>query len=502
VRSFAAVLISLTVSLACTTTALHDREWLVIRTPHFEIVSSLGDAATSELARDAERFHSAIEFVMGAPLPAPAVPTRIYAFDGRGFERPFDVRGVPGYFLPTLREAVIVLRTGDGWRLDATERLRHDYVHYLLRNSGGYDQPLWFDEGAAEFLSTIAVNGDRVDLGRLRDEHVRLLRDQPWVPMIRILRATSLEEWGPRKRKLFQAEAWAFVHYLNFGLEEPGRGQAQLRRYLSEIANGEGIERAVRKAFGVDSSDLDRALQRFIRSDRFGSVALRIGNREPAGAPSLTPLARDQVVDRLGWLSISLGRAEQAKRYFDRAVAANPDNSRAHAGLGAADVLHQRWEPATSHFRLSLELAPDNVLNQLDVGAYYLARARGELDGEARARHAALARHHYARSAELDDSLPEAYAMYGATFLLDAEDAEQGLRPLERANQLLSSSAEVKLKLARLYSILGRTRQARRQALAVFSRTHSSALRAEAKLLMVELDATVASIRARSTATP
>ena len=46
---------------------------------------------------------------------------------------------------------------------------------------------------------------------------------------------------------------------------------------------------------------------------------------------------------------------------------------------------------------------------------------------------AALARRHYARSQELDDSLPEAYAMYGATFLLEGEEAERGLEPLQHA---------------------------------------------------------------------
>jgi tetratricopeptide (TPR) repeat protein len=501
VRCYAAALICLAVPLACATTALHDRDWFEVRTPHFEIVSSLGEDATLELARDVERFHSAIEFVMGTRLPAPAVPTRIYAFDGRGFTRPFDVRGAPGYFLPSLREASIVLRTGDGWRLDATESLRHEYVHYVLRNHGGFGQPLWFDEGAAEFLSTLEVKGDRVELGRFREDHVRLLRDQPWVPLIRILEATSLEEWGKRKQRVFRAESWAFVHYLNFELEEPGRGREQLSRYLRSLADGAEHERAVREAFGVDSGDLDRALQRFVRSDRFGSVAVRIGDPEPAGPPELKPLAQDEVVTRLGWLSISLGRVKQAQRYFEMAVAANPRNARAHAGLGAADGLRGRWDAANPHYGRALGIAPDDALNQLDVGVYYDRKARETGDAEARAGLAALARRHYARSWELDDSLPEPHARYGATFLLEGEAAKRGLEPLERANRMLPSSVEVKLLLARLYSRVGRPQQARDQALAVFSRTHSAATRTAAQALVAEIDGSVASSPVQSSAT-
>ena len=51
---------------------------------------------------------------------------------------------------------------------------------------------------------------------------------------------------------------------------------------------------------------------------------------------------------------------------------------------------------------------------------------------------------------KLDGSIPEPYARYGATFLLEGEEAERGLDPLERANRMLPSSAEVELLLARL----------------------------------------------------
>jgi tetratricopeptide (TPR) repeat protein len=497
VRFPTAALVGLVALFGCVTTPLPDREWVEVRTPHFEIVSSLSANDTIDLARDAELFHSATEFVLGTTFPAPAVPTRIYAFDGRGLVRPFDVRGEPGYFLPSLRAATIVLRTGDGWRLDATESLRHEYVHYLLRNHGGFERPLWFDEGAAEFLSTVEVKDGHVDLGRFRTDHVTLLRDQPWIPLIRILRTGDLEDWGRRKRRIFQAESWAFVHYLNFGRGESGRGQAQLGRYFRRIADGVSHERAVEQAFGVSSSDLDRELQHFVRSKRFASVVFRLQHSEPAEAPETRPLERDEVLTHLGWLSLSLARAKQAQRYFERAVGDDPENARAHAGLGAADALRGRWEAAIPHYKRAVGIAPDDALNQVDVGAYYGGRARATGDAEARASFAALARHHYARSWELGDPLPEAYAMYGATFLLEGEAMERAMEPLEAANRMLGSSLEIKLLLARLYSKLGRHRQARAQVVAVFSRTHSAAMRDTARDLLARIDESLA-LRPRS----
>ncbi len=474
-------MIALSSLLACAAKPLHERDWVEVRTPHFEIVSSLDADDTRELARDAELFHAATEWAMGTRLRAPAVPTRIYAFDGRGFRRPFAVRGAPSSFLPSLRESVIVLRTGDGWQEDTTQSLRHEYVHYLLRNHGGFDQPLWFDEGSAEFLSTVGVRGDHGALGGLRRDHVRLLRDQPWLPLIRILKVEELEGWGSRKRAIFYAESWAFVHYLNFGLEKPGQGQAQLNRYFRRVASGTPRERAVREAFGVAPSSLDRRLQRYVRGERFGAVAIRFEHSEAVQAAEPRPLARDEVVTRLGWLLISLGRAKPAQRYFEMAIAANPSNARAHAGLGAAEGLRGRWDAAVAHHGRALGIAPDDALNQLDVGAHYYERAVGAQDAEARAQLAALARRHYARSRELDDSLPEAYAMYGATFLLEGEETQRGVEPLEHASRMLPCSVEIKLLLARLYARLGRSMAARSLALAISSRTHSEATRAEAQ---------------------
>jgi tetratricopeptide (TPR) repeat protein len=479
-------LTSLLFLMACVTKPLHERDWVEVRTPHFEIVSSLGEDATRELAWDAEIFVAATEFVMGTPLRTPAVPTRIYAFDGRGFRRPFAVRGAPSSFLPSLRESVIVLRTGGGWQADTTQSLRREYVHYLLRNHGGFELPLWFDEGSAEFLSTVEVKGNHGELGGVRQDHLRLLRGQPWVPLIRILRAEELEGWGNRKRAIFCAESWAFVHYLNFGLEKPGQGQAQLGRYFRSLADGAPHERAVEKAFGMSSSSLDRRLQDYVRGERFGAVAIRFEHSEAVEAAEPRPLARDEVVTRLGWLLISLGRAKPAQRFFERAIAANPNNARAHAGLGAADDLRGDWEAAIPHFRRALGIAPDDPLNQLDAGAHYYARARQAPNAEARAQLAQLARSHYARSQELDDSLPEAYAMYGATFLLDGEETQRGLEPLEHASQMLPSSMEIKLLLARLYARLGRSIAARSLAVAISSRTHSEAIRADAQQILAE----------------
>jgi len=482
------VLAGLASALGCATRPLDAQDWLAVTTPHFEVVSALGKDATLELARDAERFHQAVEFVLGLPLEAPAVPTRIYAFDDRTLTRPFAVRAEAGYFLPTLREALIVLRTGDGWRDDATLEVRHEYVHYLLRSQPKLAIPLWFEEGAAEFLSTVAIHDDRMELGRFRADHLRELGDQNWVPLLRILEAKDVEGWPEGRRVLYHAEAWLFIHYLNFGLEGQA-GRAGLATFLQRSAQAAPVPEAVREAFGTGVDELDTAVQDYSDRERFDSVMVR---GAPFSPGDVRPLPKSEAMARLGRLSLALRRPEQAERWFEKSVVADRRNASAHAGLGIAVGQLQRWSEAVQQIDVALGIAQDDAMNHLDAGGYYLTHALETRSSQERKQLAEGARRHYARSSELQAGLPESYALYGATFLLPGEDPQGGLEALEHARRLLPASYEIELLLARVYARLGRSLLARESVVAVLARAHSARRRAEAEQILGVIDSTVA----------
>ena len=482
------VLAGLASGLGCATKPLDAQEWLAVTTPHFEVMSTLGKDETLELARDAESFHQAVEFVLGLPLEAPAVPTRIYAFDDRTVTRPFALRAESGYFLPTLREALIVLRTGDGWRDDATLELRHEYVHYLLRSQPKLPIPLWFEEGAAEFLSTVAISDDRMELGRYRADHLRELGQQNWVPLSRVLEAKDVEGWPERRLQLYHAEAWLFIHYLNFGMEGQA-GRAGLATFLQRSAQGAPVPEGVREAFGMGIEELDTSVQDYSDHARFDSVMVR---RAPFASGELRPLPQSEAMALLGRLSLALRRPEQAEGWFEKSVAADRQNASAHAGLGVSAAQLQRWSEAVDQIDVALGIAQDDAMNHLDAGGYYLTRALETRSAEERKQLADGARRHYARSSEIQAGLPEAYALYGATFLLPGEDPQGGLEALEHARRLLPGSTEIELLLARVYSRLGRSTLARETVIGVLARAHSARHRAEAEQILGVIDSTVA----------
>lgn len=494
VRRAVPLLLLLAMAPGCATKPLHRRDWLRVDTPHFEIASALDRDATVELAGDLERFWSVTEYVLGAALPATSVRTRVYAFDGRGFVRPFDVRGSSGYFLPSLRGGLIVLRTGGGWRGDSNHRLRHDYAHWLFRQLEGLDCALWWDEGFALLASSMLIGNAGAEFGVARADLLSLLRDRIWISIDRLVRMRGLEGVGRKQRQLFEAESWALVHYLYLGRER-ARGRpyeatlrAEMDRYARLVADGTREDRALAPSFGAGGEALQGQLVELVNGNQFGALAVR--TRLPWGpdGPELSSLSPDEVASVLGWLSIALGRPDQARGYFEMAVAASPDNAHAHLGLGAVDKLLARWEEAKPHYARALGLASADPFVELEVGGYYHARAGRTADAGTRSQLLELARGHYASSIELDASLPEPHAVLGATYLLEGEDAKLGLDPLQRAQQQLPASLEIELLRANLALKLGLTVEGRDRALKVFSLTHSNDLAAAAEQILDAID--------------
>jgi tetratricopeptide (TPR) repeat protein len=485
----ACVALAAALALGCATASLHHRSWLEVRTPNFEIVSSLGEEATIELARDLEAFHAGVEYALDLPKSKSATrdPTRVYAFDGRSLLRPFAVRGARSHLLPSPHRRVVVLRTGGGVRDDATRLLRERYARHLLRSRTERLRPLWYAEGLGQFASTIELHRDSVRIGGGVDEHVRLLRDWSLSSIASTLRANDLEGWTSRDRERFVAESWALVHYLKLGVERQPNQPPPLVRYIEALDAGASQVEAARRAFDASDTELAEMLNEYVRRDRLPRIAVRPGNPLGAGDPSPTPLSRDRALVELAELALASGRAKRARDYFEMARAANPNNARAHAGLGNVEKREARWSEALPHYREALEIAPDDASVQHDVGGYYHAMAGHTDDASERARHLESARRHYRRGLEIDQTRADTRARMGETFLLEGEDPALGLAWVESAQKLRPDSLEIALLHARLQQKLGQREAALETTIAVLNRTHSRDTANAARALRAEI---------------
>ena len=472
---------------SCANAPLEMTDWLELRTRHFVITSALGSEETIRLGEDLENFRAGIEFLLEDTLSPPPIRPRVYAFDGRTIVRPFDRGGDSGYSLPSLDGAMIVLRTGGGWRTDATDELRLEYTRFLLRNRDGLDLPLWYDEGFGLFASTLEVEDNSIDVGLPRPEYVVRLRDRLALSLPRLIQIQDLTKLGLRERETFDAESWAFVHYLAFQTGNPGRLQRRFARYFELVRQGVGYPQALEQAFGEGPDALERALAGYVRERSFDAMKLAIRVKPGQRKATPQPLPTTRALSRLGWLAIQLERPDRARPYFQRALSLDLGNASAISGLGAADRLDEQWKGAQAHNAHALALAPKDPLVQLEVGRYHAARAADESRPGSREKEIELARKHFRASLSEFSTNPEAYARLGSTYLLPDQDPQAAVPLLEKAQALLPSSLEIELLRARAEFSLGQTSSARYRATSVASRTLDSRVGREARRFLDEI---------------
>ena len=108
----------------------------------------------------------------------------------------------------------------------------------VLGQSIGRDLPLWFRRGFTEVLSNTIVADDHILFGAPIPSELQILRERQLLLLPKLLTITrqSPEEKEATRREVFDAECWAFVHFLMFGDE--GARSPKLAAYASLVAAG------------------------------------------------------------------------------------------------------------------------------------------------------------------------------------------------------------------------------------------------------------------------
>ena len=441
-------------SLACVAPVI-DRTWVEVRTPNFVIWSAVDTAQTEELARELEEFIQIVGMFTTIGRFEPRVLTRIFLVPGLVPEVGLTSKRL-GFFLEGLRENRAIVRTsGSGGR--AGQVLYHEYTHFLVHNRDATQYPAWFDEGFADLLATVEVDGKQVDVGKPDLDRIQSLVHLQWLPYGKIIEGEDHSSWSGERNALFYAQSWALVHYLHWGREDRSFPEDNTR-YLRQVEEGRPAREAFEEAFDESLDRLDERIERYLRREM---AYKRLTLKQPLPAAELTsrPLSREEVAVQLGAFALNTG-SPSARAYFQEALTLNPDNPRALAGLGDTYKFAGEMDTARPLFERSVALDPGDPLNHLDYGEFLFDLAREASDPDDRSQLLEDARYHYLQAEALRPRMPETLAVRGATFLLDGQDATRGIEPLEAAHALLPGSSYVKLPLAQAYAAVGRPREA------------------------------------------
>jgi hypothetical protein len=197
--------------------------WIRVTTPDLDLLTT-GEAA---LAAEAVRELETLRIFFRDTMPTFATTgarLRIVAFSSEGEFREFRVNAhSPAYFVSGPGQSTIVLgRLAKGSMMS----LRHEYAHYLVRQSG-LRLPLWLEEGLAEYYGGVSEERAR--------SRSRLLGGGGWVPIGELLEADRQSGWY-RQRALterFYGASWALVDYLMTVGGGPEKGWGDIERWAA-----------------------------------------------------------------------------------------------------------------------------------------------------------------------------------------------------------------------------------------------------------------------------
>jgi len=301
--------------------------WLEIHSAHFTVVTDAGEKKGREVALRFEQMRAVFATLLGKDRLNQPVPLTILAFNndksyyqaaplihpqGQAQGLPIDV---PGFFVPGEDQDFIVLNLleNESWRAVA-----HDFAHMLLN----YNYPPaqgWFDEGLAEYFSSIRLDSKQAEIGgdpelgvsvnvpsAQGDAHppsslTRLLDSEDWLPLpdlFSMKRDTSRDTPHDTARDasartegthltLFYAESWMVMHYLLHENKLPDTGT-----YFGLVLNQHiPVEYAIQRAFGMSSAQLEQAVKDYFHSQTTVIALLDSGiqNNSDRSANSANP---------------------------------------------------------------------------------------------------------------------------------------------------------------------------------------------------------------------
>jgi len=469
----ARLLAALTCALAayavgCATQPLEQREWTHLETEHFEFLSDAGQERSLELATEFEVFHSFMQEISSLESFEATIPTRVFILTDRATYRRFGPRNTLGFFRATPGANYVVV--GEAKQQPATEVAFHEYSHYIMRSAGLFGYPIWFDEGHADFVSTVRLKDDRIELGRAPKSRVDTLAAIGPLPLRRLLEARGFVNWTEQDVARLYAVSWVFVHYLYFGREEgrPARW-AQKDVFLTEVNSGSSVDEAFERAFGVSFEAMERELEVYFRG-RIPAISLAAASFLPQRTPTARRATAAEVSRSFADLALAGGLLDTASLLLARL---SDEEAREPASLVlSARLFAAEGNPGAAEaiFRRAVEAAPELPEARIEYGKFLVSRAlaRGndlvvrptELAAEQRASCLERGREQFLAALEIAPTSPEANTELAFSYLTPGEDASAAVRYADRAFDLLPSNDTVAIQLAEVLIAAGRGTEA------------------------------------------
>jgi tetratricopeptide (TPR) repeat protein len=335
-------------------------EWIEVRSPNFSVVTDAGERRGREVAMRFEQMRAVFGALMTKANVNLPVPLQIVAFRNtkeiRQFAplfngKPIEVAGVfqGGNDLSFI---MLDMSVENPWTV-----VFHEYAHLLMNGNlkGEFDP--WFQEGFAEYFSSIEVDSKEARVGKIPNDEYAILHQVGMMRIADLFRvrqnSKTYNESGDH-RNSFYAMSGMLMHYIYDNQLFP-----KVSVYFDLEENKHvPVEEAIQQAFGMSAAQFDKALRNYVDSGRYKYYPIPT----PAGISSgknYTVVPLSSVASNAVLADVHLHSRdylERAVNEFQDILKSDPNNATAYRGLGYAYLQKQDYTQAAEYFKRAAQL--------------------------------------------------------------------------------------------------------------------------------------------------
>lgn len=264
----------LLIFVVCLLTSLQSAhaEWAKYETDNFVLYSEKSDEESQHFLRGLELYRKfLIEVAQLQPRPGSLRLTIYFAKNKRSYHELTNSRGSLGIFMTSDEGPISVFYNDESpgqFKIDGEQILRHEYVHFLQFQSAPNRYPFWYQEGFAEYLSSVKYKDGAMWVGEILMARAAALHVSEWIYVRKLLEADR-REWG--KYPIY-GQSWLLTHML-YTSEKYRHGRSNLLQLLADDVEPRA---AIEKAFSVNYQTLDTDMRNYFKDGKFYSYQFNI----------------------------------------------------------------------------------------------------------------------------------------------------------------------------------------------------------------------------------
>jgi hypothetical protein len=216
---------------------------------------------------------------------------------------------------------------------------------------------MWYNEGTAEVLAGIQLDGNRVKIGTPLENSAAYLSIEKLLPLDQLFAADRTSRiYTDKHTGVFYAQSWALLHFWHFG--KSGFSKDAVDRFLKiagnrELAEATDLRKHFQQCFGIDYPEMLYRLKDYVRSGSYRYGTQPMPEFAPSSAYVSRAVAADEIGVRLAELAVRVNRTPAGKLVLLNAMTDRQKDPRSFETLGTDAYLEgdvksatERWEQA------------------------------------------------------------------------------------------------------------------------------------------------------------